>query len=384
MWISQFLLGYRIFTVKEEQIALCAQIFLRRGISVRFKGNTFAADAFKSRKIEKALDGNIEYSKSELRGMGGFFYKNRKRYGVMFGIVFSILLFFISSDRVWDIRIEGCDKSYSDEIRKELTACGFSVGSSWSETDLGELEIEFLSKSQNVSWLNINRRGTVAYVTVLEKQVHEEEKKEGYSNIIAECDAIIEEITVIHGVASVKVGDSVKKGDLLISGVLPEEQGGGFCYAEGEILGRVSDSVEVSVSENRTIKNVLKSKIARFDLKFFGFSVNIFNSYRNSNSECDIIDTEKCISLFGKNLPISVLKSSAVYYCTEDVTVSEEEMVSEASCKMTELLSERLAESTLVKLKTWGGFADGGYAMVSDFVCIEQIGCDLPFEVKIP
>ena len=117
---------------------------------------------------------------------------------------------------------------------------------------------------------------------------------------------------------------------------------------------------------------------------FFGFSVNIFNSYRNSNSECDIIDTEKCISLFGKNLPISVLKSSAVYYYTEDVTVSEEEMVSEASCKMTELLSERLAESTLVKLKTWGGFADGGYAMVSDFVCIEQIGCDLPFEVKIP
>ena len=113
---------------------------------------------------------------------------------------------------MWDIRIEGCDESYSDEIRKELTACGFSVGSSWSETDLGELEIEFLSKSQNVSWLNINRRGTVAYVTVLEKQVHEEEKKEGYSNIIAECDAIIEEITVIHGVASVKVGDSVKKG----------------------------------------------------------------------------------------------------------------------------------------------------------------------------
>ena len=382
--IAQFLLGYRIFTVKEEQLALCAQIFLREGISVRFKNNTFAADVIKSRRIDKVLDGNIEYSKSDLRGVGGFFYKNRKRYGVMFAIVFSMFLFFISTDRVWDIRIEGCEESESEKIKEELMACGFTVGSSWSSIDLSELEIEVLSKSESVSWLNINRRGTVAYVTVLEKQVHEHEKKEGYSNIIAECDAVIEEITVVHGVASVKVGDSVKKGDLLISGVLPEEQGGGFCYAEGQIIGRVSATLEVAVPEKRTEKNTLKSKISRLDLKIFDFSVNIFNSYRNSDSECDIIDTEKCFSLFGKKLPISILKTSAVYYSTEEVAVSEEEMISQASSKMSDLLSERLEDSTLLKLKTDGGFTNGGYSMISDFVCTEQIGCDLPFEVKIP
>ena len=43
----------------------------------------------------------------------------------------------------------------------------------------------------------------------------------------------------------VKVGDVVKKGDLLISGVLPLELGGGFCTAQGEVKGRVADRVEV-------------------------------------------------------------------------------------------------------------------------------------------
>lgn len=382
--IAELLLGYCTFTVREEDVAACAQIFLQRGVSVRFRRNTFTADTFKSAKIEKILNGNIEYSKSELKGFGGFLYKNRKRYGVMVGIILSLVLYAISKDIVWDVRVEGCDERFAKEVIAELDSCGFSVGTRWSETDVNELEVEVLSNSETVSWLNINRRGTVAYVSVLEKQVHEEEKKEGYSNIVASCDAVIEEITVIHGVANVKVGDSVKKGDLLISGVLPSELGGGFCYAEGEVLGRISDSISVSVPESQALKNEIDRSLDRFDVKFFGFSVNIFNSYRNYGFDCDIIDTEKSIVLFGRRIPISVSKSSAVYYSVEEAKLTDEEMVREASDKMSRLLSERLRESSLLKIKTYGEFTDGAYEMVSDFVCMERIDCNLPFEVKIP
>lgn len=382
--IAELLLGYCTFTVEEEDVAACAQIFLKSGISIRFSKNTFTADSFKSAKIEKILNGKIEYSKSELKGFGGFLYKNRKRYSVMVSIILSLVLYVISSDRVWDVRIEGCDANFAKEVIAELESCGFSIGTRWSETDVNELEVEVLSKSETVSWLNINRHGTVAYVSVLEKQVHEEEKKAGYSNIVASCDAVIEEITVIHGVANVKVGDSVKKGDLLISGVLPSELGGGFCFAEGEIFGRVSDSISVSVPESRALKNEIDRNLDRFDIKIFGFSVNIFNSYRNYGSDCDIIEKEKSILLFGRRIPVSFSKSSVVYYNFEDVKLTDEEMVTEASDKMSHLLSERLRESTLLKIKTYGGFTDGVYGMVSDFVCMEQIGYDLPFEVKTP
>ena len=34
--------------------------------------------------------------------------------------------------------------------------------------------MDFLSKSEDVSWININRRGTVAYVTVIDKSSYSE------------------------------------------------------------------------------------------------------------------------------------------------------------------------------------------------------------------
>lgn len=382
--ITEICLGYKIFTVKQGDVARCAQLFLTNGISVKFKGRTFKADSIKSRRIEKLLDGNIEYTKTELRSLGGFLYKNRKRYGVMVAIVISAVIFILSSNRVWDIRVEGCDHALAEKIKSELADCGFSVGSSWADTDLAQVEIEFLSESETASWLNINRRGCVAYVTVREKNLHEEDKKEGYSNIIATCDAVIEEISVIRGVAGVKVGDSVKKGDLLISGILPEELGGGFCYAEGDIKGRVSDSVSVSVPNKRVEKQAAKTEIARLDVNFFGFSVNILNSYRKTDSECDIIDTEKHISIFGRRLPISIRKSSSVRYFAKEIDVGEEEMTDIASLEMSKMLSERLADATLLKIRTDGIFLDDEYVMTSDFVCIEQIGRDLPFEVNSP
>jgi len=383
-WLVRLLLGYIVFTVKEEDVGRCAGLFLKNGVSVRFKRNAFAADVFKARKIEKILSGVLEYQKSEVRGLGGFIYKNRKRYGVMFAALLFTVVYVVSSDRVWDIRIEGCDAECAERVKDELAECGFYVGARWSSGDTNQIEVELLSRSSSASWLNINRRGNVAYITVIEKEVHSGETKEGYSNVVAEFDGIIEEITVERGVAAVKVGDSVKRGDLLISGVLPEELGGGFCYAEGSVYARISDSVDVTVSQTKKKKTVKESEILRFDVKIFGFSVNILNNYRNYDKECDIIDTTKDISLFGRKLPLSLSKQSAVSYSTEEMQISEEEMVREASSKMADLLSERLVDSTLLKIKTEGSFEDGEYKMKSSFICIEQIGSDLPFEVKIP
>ena len=382
--LSQYLLGYKKFTVRNEDVRLAAEIFLKHAIGVKFNKNTFYSDSIKSKKIETVLSGGVEYTVSDLRGLGGFLYRNRKRYGVMIALLISSMLYFISSDVVWDVRIEGGSSAYDEEIIADLASCGFRIGTRWSDTDLSEVENQLLAKSSTVGWVNVNRRGTVAYVSILEKEVHEQEVKDGYSNVVAGCDAVIEEITVVCGVACVKAGDSVKKGDLLISGVLPQEQGGGFCYAEGEVLGRVSESASVIVDEYRTVKREKKSEIVRLDIKFFGFSLNIFNLYRNSDSTCDIIDTEESFSVLGKRLPLLILKSSAVYASVDEVRLSESDMVSEASEQMTSYLAQSLENSTLLKIKTSGKFSDGKYTMISEYVCIRMIGRDLPFEVKTP
>ena len=288
--IDLFFFGYMKYTVAECDVGICAEIFLRHGINVSFNKNSFLLRKGMESKVEPLLLGKVEYSKSEIRGLYGFLYRNRNRYGAMLGIFIVAFLILFSSDVVWDVRIEGCVTGAEDKIKKELSNAGFGIGSRWSKTDKSEVEVAVLEASEHVSWININRRGTVAYVTVVDKHTHKvEEKKEGYSNVVASCDAIIEEITVKRGVAVVKAGDTVKKGDVLISGIISTETGGGFCYAEGTVIARVSDTVSVVSGKSRFEKVYEEEKKHSFSIKFFGKTINIFKSYRNFSKEYDII-----------------------------------------------------------------------------------------------
>ena len=381
--IDYLLFGYRKFIVDSEDIARTAEIFLRCGISIRFYGNSFYADIKKSKAIEKALLGNVKFQKSELLGFGGFILKNKKRFGILFAILFTVLAFAVSQDKVWDIRVEGCESGKEQNIISDLEKCGFTIGSNWSKIDMSRTEVDFLSKSNDVSWININRRGTVAYVTVIDKSSYSEpEENVGYSNVISEYDAVIEEITVMRGIAMVKAGDTVKKGDLLISGVIPEELGGGFCYAEGTIIGRISDRIEVSVSDYKEEKIIEKKKISKFSVKILGFSVNIFKSYRNSSEKCDIIEEKKELSIFKRRIPIGFNKKYDVKYLSQRIDLTQDEMTEIALNKTTEFLNEKLENSNLIRISTKGKFVDTLYVMTTDMIYSSEIGKDNPFSVQ--
>lgn len=381
--IDYLLFGYRRFTVDFEDIAKTAEIFLKFGISVKFVGNSFFADIKKSKIIEKVLLGNVKFQKSELLGFYGFVLNNRKRFGIFFAILLTVFMFAVTKDKVWDIRIEGSQNGNEDKIISDLNECGFKVGTSWSKIDMSHIEVDFLSKSEDVSWININRRGTVAYVTVIDKSAYTEpDDNIGYSNVVSKYDGVIEEITVKRGIAMVKAGDTVKKGDLLISGVIPEELGGGFCYAEGIIRGRISDSIEVSVPNFKEEKISGKKKLSLMSVKILGFSVNIFKSYRNSDGKCDIIEEKRTFSFLGKDIPLVVNKKYTVGYTLERTELTEDEMTKIALSEMINAINVKLKDSNLIRISTNGKFEDSSYTMKTDMVYSCQIGKNISFNVQ--
>lgn len=377
------LLGYRVFTLKTEDVGLASSILLKGGISVKIVRGKFVAGEKKSRKIEALLSTRVEFSKSELMGFCGFLAKNRKRWGIITALLLSVLLFLLTSNRIWDVRVDGCSAENEEKIISELSECGFSVGKRWSAQGLSKVEVDFLKSSAVASWVNINRRGTVAYVTVVEKAIHPEpEVKWGYSNVVATHDAVIEEISVVRGVAAVKVGDSVKKGDLLISGIVTNEVGTEFCYAEGIVVGRISDTLSYTVSNTESETVEKERRITKISLKIFNFSLNIFNKTRNHTNECDIIDVVDEVSLFGTRLPLSVYKQYVVFYESHPRQLNEHEMVLRASEGMARMLEEKLGGATLVRIRTEGAFGDFSYTLNSGIVYLEQIGKDNAFSVE--
>lgn len=382
--IDGLIFGYSVFKVNVEDINSLANKLLSLGIAAKIKKNgTCEVRISDAKKLRTELS-DIPFTESEIKGLPGFIYRNRKRYGTAAGLIIAAIILLWSSGAVWDVRISGGDEALAAETAELLEQMGMTPGARWCNIDKNKIEAQLLSVSDSVSWISINRRGTVAYVTVRSKDDYgsDQSPKNIYSNVTAGCDAIIEEISVVNGYATVKPGDAVRAGDILISGIIPGDLGGGFCRAEGTVIGRVSDRISVSVSEWSEEKNYKEEITVATEYKILGFSINILKNSRNLESMCDIIEYKKKIELFGKyKLPIEKRTSVALTYESVERRRDTEELVMTASERLLEAMRHRLSDSELLKIKTGGEFTEGGYTMYSDFTATENIGVCTEFSV---
>ncbi len=376
MRLYYLIMGYITIRINDEYRAAVATALLRRGLSAKIDINgNLRIPFFKRKKFFKALK-NIPYSIVCSGGIPVLLLNNKHRYGLFGGLAVALLLYIVTSLFVWDIRVSGNEKISDAIILDELSDVGFDVGSRWSSLSLGKVEGEMLELSDNIGWININRRGGVAYVTVKEKTVHKtEEENVSYSNIVAGCDCVIEEITVRSGIACVAKGDTVKRGDLLISGIIPGELGGGFVRADGDIYGRVTEEITVEVQRNETVVSYGKEELIAQKIKIFKFRVNIFKKYRKIDNTCAIIEDVKECTLFGiYRIPITLERTYAVEKTENRKNYIDSELTAIASARLAELRFIKLSDAELIKIKTEGKYTDSGYKMTSRVTVLRDVG----------
>ena len=384
--VDKLIFGYRRIKVPAERLSRITARLLRRGIQTSLSSDgTFTVRERDIAQVKAALL-DTEYEVSQTLGALGWYKRLRCKGAIFAALIFSAILMLLSENTVWDVRVEGNETLPDAAIVKTLEECGFSVGDSWLFTDRSEVETSVLNLSEDIAWININRRGSVAYVVVAEKakgEPEEDASPSGYSNVVAAVDCVIEEITVYSGKAMVKSGDAVKKGDLLIAGVLPTEGGGGFCKASGSVIGRISDTVSVEVSRSYTEKTKVGEKLISLNLKFFKLNANIFKSYGNLPEECDIIEEISTVSLFGKcRLPLETHATYLAEYDYTDAVYSDTELVKIATARLNSATATRLTMATLVKIKTNGEFTDRGYLMSNDITFTAEVGTDVSFSAE--
>ncbi|MBQ8320781.1 MAG: sporulation protein YqfD [Clostridia bacterium] len=385
--ISFFLLGYRKVCIQSEALADAVSRFIKDGLTPYAESDgTIYIKEREAKRAEEILTKLGEYELSDTQGLLGSLLRVKNKIGILLGIIFSIFMCVLLQNVVWDVRVDGNDTISDSAVIYELYSSGFGIGNIWSDTDTAEVESELLSKSENISWVNINRRGSVAYVSVIEKnkEISYEQKEAagGYANIVATSDCIIVDITVKRGCAEVKVGDVVKAGDILISGVLPISAGGGFCYAEGEVIGKMSDVVVAEV-DRKYEKNVgIVQNAIGGSIKIFNFPINIFKRYGNSYEGCDIIEDVKVFSLpSDKRLPISFVTTYATQRITKDALYTDDELISLATVRLNSKTITRLSGADLDKIRTYGSFTDTGYRMYSEIVFTDEVGRTQEFEI---
>ena len=317
--------------------------------SISFADDTYTVllpEKYSKLFTEYAESHSMEYTIERLPGIPKLYHKYKHRPGILIGMVLFMAVIISSQRIIWDFDITGNERTPDSEIIAALEAVGCSSGAVISELDFGLIQNNCLMGENDLSWISVNMDGNLARVEVREKRVVPIKYKptEGmFANIIAAEDGVIELCRVKNGKAVVYPGNIVRKGELLITGVINiGETGVRYEYADGEVMATVYREIESFVPF--TIENQVATgeKKAEYQLKFFGKSINL--SSRGSidyNLYGKIIENEKLSLPFGITLPIWVTKTVYSEMREETVTVSEDEALrlaeKDASAKLTDM-----------------------------------------------
>lgn len=153
----------------------------------------------------------------------GLFFKLRnirhiKAFSI--GLIVFFLTVKINSLLITDIRIEGNENIPTSQIEKLLYDCGLKRWMFKNSLDIEQTERQARIENKDLSFLAINLNGTIAYVQVAEAiDKPEIVDRDTPFNIVASKDGVIETIRVKTGFQVAHSGDTVKKGDLLVSGI---------------------------------------------------------------------------------------------------------------------------------------------------------------------
>lgn len=159
----------------------------------------------------------------------GFFFvisKLKKRKTFLLGALLFIVAVYLMSSFIWNIQIKCSDNDLSTSVMEDLRRWGLKEGIFKYGLDKEYYINRLLTEYKNVAWAEIEIKGSKLIVELVKKQLPPELEENTPCDIIASKDGIIEEIIPFRGEALVKPGQTVSKGDTLITGkiILGQDQ----------------------------------------------------------------------------------------------------------------------------------------------------------------
>ncbi len=156
-----------------------------------------------------------------LERKGSLFFLNRgwQRKGLLAGILLFFLLIYVLSLFIWDISIKGNNDVSTKDILTFLEKYNIKQGTMKSQVDLREIERDIIIEIEELVWASLRFQGTSLEIQVAERQMEPEMVQEAV-DLVAAKDGLVVDVLVLAGQAVVEPGDTVQKGDLLISGTI--------------------------------------------------------------------------------------------------------------------------------------------------------------------
>ena len=390
--LLDYFAGYSFFYISDGFRGRVSALLIDNRIpyTVRnMKDGTFRLK-IRLRKYETAFsllrENQIKFAVSLKKGLPAFLSKLIIRPGFVVGLILFFAVSWFSSRIVWDIRVSDNCSFTKEEIETVLLSENFAYGTFFEMIDFDRLNSSIMANNPDIAWISVNMRGNVAEVDVrkAEHGVTPERADGVYANIVAGEEAQIVLIHTDEGTTVAADGDIVKKGDLLISGIVPlRNEGVRFVYASGEISADVNRSISVRVDNTVKEKVYTGKKTDDKSVIFFKKKINLFSNGGIEYTSYDKIDKKERFNLFGMiPLPFWVEKTEYREYTEHETELTPEQAMVAAKKKLREMSDEVLDDAELISKKIIVLPEKDGITLRCDMVCRTDIGKTVEFTVS--
>ena len=250
-----------------------------------------------------------------LEDRGGLpFFFSRLRPALIVGLLLFLALVWGASAFLWDITITGYDKVSPATIRTELAKNGIVEGVYAGNLDLATIKNQILIDLPELIYININRNGSHAEVTVRERTLPPPlVDRTGFSHIVAREGGIITSIVVQSGTQEAFPGDTVMPGQLLANGYMTGRNGITVpCRARADVRARTWEKTRAALPLTTLKKNAKQPGYTTYSLLLGARRIKIFQKGGIDHTECDkIIKTNRLTLPGGIFLPLALEITSA-------------------------------------------------------------------------
>ena len=217
------------------------------------------------------------------------------------GFLFFLILLAGMSSYVWEISFQGQSTYTKETLLKTVNEMGVHRGMRRSGLFCDDIEKSIRERYPDISWVSAEEKGSRLVISIKEaEKLVPRQSEEQPCHLIAAEAGVVGEITVNRGVAAVKKGQKVKKGQILIRGIIPITDDSDQVVektpvaAKGQVSIYIEKPIRERVATKKKVKQYTGREIVVYDWQMGGESISLKNPFKRFNNlyKYDIIGTK--------------------------------------------------------------------------------------------
>ena len=313
-------------------------------------------------------------------GLPFVFNRYRRRKAFYAGAVLFILLMYLMTSFIWSVEITGNKELQTGLLEQALARNGIRTGILKYRINTENAVTNMLLDMEDISWISIMVKGTKVKVDMRERlKIPEIIPKDIPCDIVALKDGMIRQVIATEGVEAVGEGDTVKKGQVLISGIIPlqgEEKKFRQVHAMGTVSARPWYEEQVPVKLTETHRLRTGRVIRDHALILFSWKLDILQK-KNKFRDFETLEERKKLSI-GEDMVFPFEWVTVTYYEEKvvEAAVGEEDAKAAAAAEAYKKVLEQLPENASIVRKDVKYVQDenSGLTAKATLECIEDIG----------